>query len=130
MIYKVGWTGLEILVAHILFCIHILILILRFTFIILPREYAKREGVKLINIDGSYLFRKHLQLQTAGVNVVAHLPFTLFSLYGNSATCTHVSVLLHALVAMSPTQLTLGSSTCNVTEDLPVTLYPCQLMEA
>ena len=44
-----------------------------------------------------------------------------------SATCTHISALLHALVAMTPTQLTPIVSGENVTEeDLPVTSYPCR----
>ena len=30
---------------------------------------AKKEGVKVIDIDGSYLARKHQQLQESGVNV-------------------------------------------------------------
>ena len=47
--------------------------------------------------------------------------------YSKSATCTHVSALLHALVAMTPTHLNPSSSGDNVTEeDLPVTSYPCQ----
>ena len=45
-----------------------------------------------------------------------------------SATCTHVSALLHALVAMTPVQFSVPSSeaTTLAEETLPVTSYPCQ----
>ena len=37
---------------------------------IMPRiRDAKREGVKVVDVDGSYLARKHQQLLMAGVNV-------------------------------------------------------------
>ena len=49
--------------------------------------------------------------------------------YRKSATCTHVSALLHALVAMTPTHLKPGRSRYDVDEDLPVTSYPCQWKE-
>ena len=56
--------------------------------------------------------------------------FLLFFSYRKSASCTHVSALLHALVAMAPTQFP-EASTSNVDPDeeedvLPVTSYPCQ----
>ena len=44
-------------------------------------------------------------------------------------TCTHVSALLHALVAMTPSHLKSGHSRCDVDEDLSVTSYPCQWKE-
>ena len=44
-------------------------------------------------------------------------------LHRKSATCTHVSALLHGLVAMSPTAfLQRSNSEC---DDLPITSYPC-----
>ena len=45
-----------------------------------------------------------------------------------SASCTHVSAMLHAIVAMSPTdQFPHASSDHDDTEDdLPCTSYPCQ----
>ena len=43
-----------------------------------------------------------------------------------SATCTHVSALLHALVAMTPTPFNPSCSGDSEVEDLPVTSYPCQ----
>ena len=57
------------------------------------------------------------------------LMFVLPSYYRKSATCTHVSALLHALVAMTPTHLKPGPSHRDVDEDLPVTSYPCQWKE-
>ena len=55
--------------------------------------------------------------------------YTFSSCYRKSVTCTHVSALLHALVAMTPTHLKPGPSRCDVDEDLPVTSYPCQWKE-
>ena len=43
-----------------------------------------------------------------------------------SASCTHVSALLHALVAMSPTEQFPHASTDDIEDDLPCTSYPCQ----
>ena len=45
-----------------------------------------------------------------------------------SASCTHVSALLHALVAATFTGYTIRptSSASNLEDDLPVTSYPCQ----
>lgn len=45
-----------------------------------------------------------------------------------SASCTHVSALLHALVAATFIEFTIRptSSASNSEEDLPVTSYPCQ----
>ena len=45
-----------------------------------------------------------------------------------SASCTHVSALLHALVAMSPTEQFPHMSTDHddTEDDLPCTSYPCQ----
>ena len=45
-----------------------------------------------------------------------------------SAGCTHVSALLHALVATTFTEFTIRptSSASNSEEDIPVTSYPCQ----
>ena len=54
-----------------------------------------------------------------------------------SASCTHVSGLLHALAALAPTQFppslsATGSSTSmeESEENLPVTSYPCHLIHA
>ena len=44
-----------------------------------------------------------------------------------SASCTHVSALLHALVAATFVDFTIKpTSSVSVPEDLPVTSYPCQ----
>ena len=48
-----------------------------------------------------------------------------------SASCTHVSALLHALVAMTPTEflqhpIPSSETTSDETENLPVASYPCQ----
>ena len=46
-----------------------------------------------------------------------------------SASCTHISALLHALVAMTPTeflQQPSASTSGDDNESLPCTLYPCQ----
>ena len=45
-----------------------------------------------------------------------------------SASCTHVSTLLHALAAMSPTEQFPHMSTDDddTENDLPCTSYPCQ----
>ena len=45
-----------------------------------------------------------------------------------SASCTHVSALLHALVAATFVEFTIKptSSASTSEEDLPVTSYPCQ----
>ena len=58
--------------------------------------------------------------------------FTLY-IYRLSASCTHISGLLHALAALAPTQLTPPSSAAGfskATEEnediLPVTSYPCK----
>jgi len=80
---------------------------------------------------------------TSTYNVVHVLPYpNVFSLYRGSASCTHISALLHALVAMKPspdaattspdaattstnTPLTAGDSD-DEDDSLPVTSYACQ----
>ena len=54
--------------------------------------------------------------------------FYLFYLYvcSESASCTHVSGLLHALVAMCPSKLEFISAATTSEDPLPVTSYPCQ----
>ncbi|KAL5517990.1 hypothetical protein EMCRGX_G003649 [Ephydatia muelleri] len=45
---------------------------------------------------------------------------------GESASCTHVSGLLHALVAMCPSKIEFTSGTTTSEDPRPVTSYPCQ----
>ena len=54
--------------------------------------------------------------------------FYLFCLHvcSESASCTHVSGLLHALVAMCPSKLEFISAATTSEDPLPVTSYPCQ----
>ena len=51
-----------------------------------------------------------------------------FFFFRKSASCTHVSALLHALVAATFTEFTIrpSSSASTSEEELPVTSYPCQ----
>ena len=43
-----------------------------------------------------------------------------------STSCTHVSGLLHSLVAMCPKQISLTTDTSTPEEPLPITSYACQ----
>lgn len=43
-----------------------------------------------------------------------------------SASCTHISALLHGLVAMSPTEQFPHASSNDIEDDLPCTSYSCQ----
>ena len=54
-----------------------------------------------VPVDGSYLVRKHQKLQQVGINVA---PLKLPSMPLASWKPINVSALLHALVAMSPTE--------------------------
>ena len=43
-----------------------------------------------------------------------------------SASCTHISALLHGLVAMSPSEQFPRASADDMEDDLPCTSYSCQ----
>ena len=49
----------------------------------------------------------------------------MYSTCRESASCTHVSRLLHALVAMCPKQISLATD-FSTPEPLPITSYVCQ----
>lgn len=46
--------------------------------------------------------------------------------YSESASCTHVSGLLHALVAMCPKKISLTTDSSTPEEPLPITSYECE----
>ena len=54
-------------------------------------------------------------------------------IHRKSASCTHVSGLLHALVALSPSEFIpperVGGSRDSSDDDLPITLYKCQWVQ-
>ena len=50
----------------------------------------------------------------------------MYSTCRESASCTHVSGLLHALVTMSPKQISLATTPSTPEEPLPITSYACQ----
>ena len=54
--------------------------------------------------------------------------YTEFFFHRKSSSCTHVSALVHALMAMSPTQFPQPSASAEeeAEDPLPVTSYLCQ----
>ena len=66
-----------------------------------------------------------VQLGKQAINIYSQ-QCKLFAFNRMSASCTHVSALLHALVAMSPTEQCPHASTDDIEDDLPCTSYPCQ----
>ena len=65
-------------------------------------------------------------------HLLVTLTYASLLILRQSASCTHVSALLHALVALAPIQFTAPPSsdplmdTDESTESLPITSYPCQ----
>ena len=57
-----------------------------------------------------------------------HNYIIILFIFRMSSSCTHVSALLHTLVAATLIEFTIRptSSASNLEEDLPVTSYPCQ----
>ena len=61
------------------------------------------------------------------------LPTLCIVIHRKSASCTHVSGLLHALVALSPSEFIpperVGGSQDSSDDDLPITSYKCQWVQ-
>ena len=72
-----------------------------------------------------------MQLGKCTILVYFDLLLFILSICRQSASCTHVSALLHALVAVSPSQLLPASTayTDSSDDELPVTSYKCQWIQ-